>query len=99
MTLTFDLPLPGQEVQVHPPSMTWEELNRLQNIRPFLGWTAYPPLTYDEWAANFSMDDCPVYDRRPGRQEYEYVRSKFSTYLNIYADRVVEHIARRYKRR
>ncbi|KAJ7281658.1 hypothetical protein C8J57DRAFT_1500346 [Mycena rebaudengoi] len=70
--MKFGLPPPGPEAQHHPPSMNWEELNRLQNIRPCLGWTFYPPLAYEDWTAKYASESCPVYDRQPGRPEFEF---------------------------
>ncbi|KAJ7623303.1 hypothetical protein FB45DRAFT_925208 [Roridomyces roridus] len=70
--MKFELPLPGPEALYHPPRMTWAELYRLPNIRPFLGWKTYPPVTYDDWMRKYTSEQCPVYDRKPGRPEFEF---------------------------
>ncbi|KAJ7043508.1 hypothetical protein C8F04DRAFT_1072305 [Mycena alexandri] len=69
--MNFELPPPGQEAVLHPPALTWTELNRLPNIRPFLGWTTYPFVTYDDWMRKYTSEYCPVYNRQPGRPEFE----------------------------
>ncbi|CAK5273975.1 unnamed protein product [Mycena citricolor] len=68
----FELPIPGAEAMYHPPSMPWSELTRLPNIRPFLGWKAYPLVTYQDWMNKFTSENLPVYDRQPCRPEFEY---------------------------
>ncbi|KAJ7180554.1 hypothetical protein C8R46DRAFT_1069820 [Mycena filopes] len=69
--MNFELPPPGQEAIHHPPALTWTELNRLSNIRPFLGWTTYPFVSYDDWMTKYSDGYCPVYNRQPGRPQFE----------------------------
>ncbi|KAJ7155518.1 hypothetical protein C8R43DRAFT_1000223 [Mycena crocata] len=70
--MNFELPSPGPEALYHPPTLTWTELNRLGNIRPFLGWKTYPFVSYDDWMRKYTSDHCPVYDRHPGRPEFEF---------------------------
>ncbi|KAF8216378.1 hypothetical protein K438DRAFT_1925557 [Mycena galopus ATCC 62051] len=71
--MNFELPPPGPEALYHPPSMTWTELNRLPNIRPFLGWTTYPFVSYEDWMRKYTSEYYPVYNRQPGRSEFELV--------------------------
>nr|GAT46750.1 predicted protein [Mycena chlorophos] len=67
----FTLPPAGPEAELHPPTMTWEELNRLPNIRPFLGWTTFPYPSYSDWLEKQNTQCRLVYDRKPGSGKFE----------------------------
>ncbi|KAF7318002.1 hypothetical protein MKEN_00888700 [Mycena kentingensis (nom. inval.)] len=64
----FELPQPKDDH--HPLTMTWDEVNRLQNIRPFLGWKTYPTITYQDFLNAYKPG--PVYDRKPGSRKFEH---------------------------
>ncbi|KAJ7066724.1 hypothetical protein C8F01DRAFT_1124300 [Mycena amicta] len=68
----FQLPSPGPEALYHPPTMTWKALNRLPNIRPFLGWKTYPYVTFDDWTTKYKSERRLVYDRKPGCRDFEF---------------------------
>lgn len=63
--MSISLPVPGPEAQIHPSSLSFDELLTPKNYRPFVGLANWPPQTYDALVELLTPKD-GVIDRRPG---------------------------------